>query len=170
MGIRSWITGGNPGKGGDAKGYMFGRDQHFRRAYVEAEGSHLQDNERLLAYYTAPGCIGEETQKVSGQARPLGPIFVGYELITGLWNFSTGGWQPKMETKQGKSESDMVLDLGFAEGFAEASQKQDKVAWMKQLTTILLLVALGFLLIILLIGIQTGVIGNFLSDLPKFLP
>ena len=170
MGIRNWLTGSSPSKQGDALFFSFGRDQHFCRKYLEGSGSHYQDDERLLAHYSAPGCIAEHTRKSNGQTSPLKPVGIAYELITGLWNFPNRGWQPKMEIKAGKSESDMVLDLGFAEGFAEAGQKQDKAAWMKQLTTILLLVSLGVLLIILLVGIQTGVIGNFLSGLPTLLP
>jgi hypothetical protein len=34
----------------------------------------------------------------------------------------------------------------------------------------MLLAVAGFLLIILLIGMQTGVIGNFLAGISKFLP
>lgn len=78
-------------------------------------------------------------------------------------------WHEKVTMEKGKSESDMVLDNGFAEGFAEAEQKQEKAAWMGKLTTILLLAVVGFLLIILLIGMQTGVISNFLAGIPKFI-
>lgn len=167
MGLKSWIS-GSSGKQGDALFFSFGRDQHFCRKYLEGSGSHYQDDDRLLAHYSAPGCIGEHTQKANGQTRPLKPVGIAYELITGLWNFPTRAWAPKMETKAGKSESDMVLDLGFAEGFADASQKQEKAAWMHQLTTVLLLVCLGVLLIITLIGIQTGVIGNFFAGIGNF--
>ena len=167
MGLKSWITGSSPSKQGDALFFSFGRDQHFCRKYLEGSGSHYQDDERLLAHYSAPGCIGEHSQKMNGQTKPLKPVGIAYELITGLWNFPTRGWAPKLETKAGKSESDMVLDLGFAEGFADASQKQEKAAWMQQLTTVLLLVCLVVLLIITLIGIQSGVIGNFLSGITK---
>lgn len=170
MGLLSKITGGNPNKGGDALMFAFGRDQHFCRRYVEAGGSHFEDNGRLLAYYSSPGCIGEHARKANGQTRPLGPVSIGYELITGLWEFPMLNWHEKQEEKQGKSESDMVLDLGFAEGLAEANQKQEKAAWMKQLTMIMLIAVAGFLLIILLIGIQTGVIGNFLSGITTLLP
>lgn len=167
MGLKSWITGSSSSKQGDALFFSFGRDQHFCRKMLEGSGSHYQDDERLLAHYSAPGCIGEHSQKMNGQTKPLRPVGIAYELITGLWNFPSRGWQPKMEMKAGKSESHMVLDLGFAEGFSDASQKENKAAWMKQLTTILLLVSVGALLIILLIGIQTGVIGNLFAQLPK---
>lgn len=170
MGFLSKLTGGNPNKQGDALMYVFGRDQHFCRTYVEARGSHFQNNERLLAYYSSPGCLGEHCRKVNGHVRPLGPVTIAYELITGLWNFPMLNWHEKITVEKGKSESDMVLDNGFAEGFAEAAQKQDKADWMKQLTTIMMLAVAGFLLIILLIGIQTGVIGNFLAGISKFLP
>lgn len=169
MGFLSKLTGGNPKKQGDALMFVFGRDQHFCRTYVDARGSHFQNNERLLAYYSSPGCLGEHRRKVNGQVRPLGPVTIAYELITGLWNFPMLDWHEKVTVEKGKSESDIVLDNGFAEGFAEASQKQEKAAWMGKLTTILLLAVVGFLLIILLIGMQTGVISNFLAAIPKFL-
>lgn len=163
------LTGENPNKEGDALMFVFGRDQHFCRRKVEAGGSHFQDNTRLLAYYSSRGCIGEHIRKSNGRSRPLGPISIGYELITGLWSFPTLNWHEKMAVEAGKSESDMVLDNGFAEGFAMAAQKQDRAAWMKQLTTILLLAVLGASLLFLMIGVQTGVIPNFLSSIPKFI-
>lgn len=168
MGFRNWITGSNPNKQGDAFFFSFGRDQHYCRKYLGSGGSHYQDDERLLAHYSAPGCIGQHTRKANGKTTPQKPVGIAYELITGLWNFPKRNWEPKITTKDKKSEADMVLDLGFAEGFADASQKQDRAAWMKQLTTILLLVCMGVLLIILLVGIQTGVIGNLFSGLTNF--
>jgi len=169
MGLFSKLTGGNPNKQGDALMYVFGRDQHFCRTYVDARGSHFQNDERLLAYYSSPGCLGEHRQKVNGRVRPLRPVTIAYELITGLWTFPMLDWHEKITVEKGHSESDMVLDNGFAEGFAEAAQKQEKAAWMGKLTTILLLAVVGFLLIVLLIGMQTGVISNFLAAIPKFL-
>jgi hypothetical protein len=163
------LSGGNPAKEGDAFMYMFGRDQHFCRRKVEAGGSHFQDNVRLLAYYSSHGCIGEQVRKVHNRTRPLGPVSIGYELITGLWDFPMLNWHEKMAVEAGKSESDMVLDNGFAEGFAMAEQKESRQAWMQQLTTVLFLAVLGFFLIVLLIGMQTGVIGNFLAAIPKFI-
>lgn len=163
------LTGGDPNKEGDALMFVFGRDQHFCRRRIEAGGSHFQDNTRLQAYYSSRGCIGEHSRKSNGRARPLGPISIGYELITGLWNFPMLNWQEKMAVEAGKSESDMVLDNGFAEGFAMAAQKQDRAAWMKQLTTVLLLAVLGASLLFLMIGMQTGVIPNFLSSIPGFI-
>jgi mannose/fructose/N-acetylgalactosamine-specific phosphotransferase system component IIC len=50
-----------------------------------------------------------------------------------------------------------------------AEQKESRQAWMQQLTTVLFLAVLGFFLIVLLIGMQTGVIGNFLAAIPKFI-
>lgn len=169
------LSGGDPDKGEDALMFVFGRDQHFCRRKVEAGGSHFQDNDRLLAYYSSRGCIGEHVRKSNGRARPLGPISIGYELITGLWNFPLLNWNPKMavEGDKGKSEanseSNMVLDNGFAEGFALAAQKQDRAAWMKQLTTVLLLAVTGALILFLMIGLQTGTIPNFLEAIPKFI-
>lgn len=163
------LSGGNPTNNGDALMYVFGRDQHFCRRKVEAGGSHYQDNERLLAYYSSRGCIGEHVRKSNNRARPMGPITVGYELITGLWDFPMLTWHEKMAVEQGKTESDMVLDTGFAEGFAMAAQRQDKAAWMKQLTTVLLLTVLGASLLFLMIGMQTGAISNFLSAIPRFI-
>ena len=171
------LSGGDPNKEGDALMFVFGRDQHFCRRKVEAGGSHFQDNSRLQAYYSSRGCIGEHIRKSNGRTRPLGPISIGYELITGLWSFPLLNWNPKMvvtgDAGKGKgevdSESNMVLDNGFAEGFALASQKQDRAAWMKQLTTVLLLAVLGAALLFLMIGMQTGVIPNFLSSIPRFI-
>lgn len=163
------LAGGDPNKGDNAFMYVFGRDQHFCRRRVEAGGSHFQDNTRLLAYYSSPGCIGEQVRKANRHERPQGPVSIAYELITGLWHFPTLNWHERMAVEAGKSESDMVLDNGFAEGFATAAQKQERQAWMKQLTTVLLLAVLGAFLLFLLIGIQTGTISNFLSAIPKFL-
>lgn len=162
------LSGGDSNKEGDASIFVFGRDQHFCRRRVEAGGSHFQDNTHLLAYYSSRGCIGEHIRKSNKRARPLGPISIAYEPITGLWNFPMLDWHEKMAVEAGKSESDMVLDTGSAEGFAMAAQKQDRQAWMKQLTTILLLAVLGATLMFLMIGMQTGVISNFLSAIPKF--
>ena len=162
------LTGGEPDKGGDALMFVFGRDQHFCRRLVEAGGSHFQDNTRLMAYYSSRGCIGEQIRKANGRRRPLGPISIAYEPITALWNFPMLNWPEKMAVEAGKSESDMVLDTGFAEGFAMAAQKQGRQAWMKQLTTVLLLAVLGATLIVLMVGMQTGAISNFFSAIPKF--
>lgn len=169
FGFLKRLIGGNPNKEGDALMFVFGRDQHFCRRRVEAGGSHFQDNTRLLAFYSSPGCIGEQIRKVNGHSRALGPISIAYELITGLWTFPMLNWHEKMAVEAGKSESDMVLDNGFAEGFATAAQKQDRAAWMKQLTTVLFLAVLGVFLLSLLVGMQTGMIHNFLSAIPKFI-
>jgi len=163
------LSGGNPGKEGDAMMFAFGRDQHFCRRTVEAGGSHFQDNDRLLAYYSSRGCIGEHMRKANRRARSLGPVSIAYEPITALWNFPMLDWNAKMPVEQGKTESDMVLDTGFAEGFAMAAQKQDRAAWMKQLTTVLLLAVLGASLLFLMIGMQTGAISNFLAGIPAFI-
>ena len=98
----------------------------------------------------------------------MGPISIAYEPITGLWHFPMLNWHEKMPVDAGKSESDMVLDTGFAEGFATAAQKQDRQAWMRQLTNVLLLAVLGATLMFLMIGMQTGAISNFLTAIPKF--
>lgn len=172
-GLFKRLSGTDANKGGNAFCFVFGADKRFFRRTLESQGSHIQDNTNRLAYFSSPESIGTLRRQANGMTRTLGPVSVAYELITELFSFPFLNWAPDRQ-KQDKEnghhaifEEDEILDNSWAEGFALAHQRQDNQETRNKLMQILLLAVLGTTVMFLLVAASTGVLGDFLSGIPK---
>ena len=169
------LAGGDTNKGENTFCFIFGPDKRFFRRMLESQGSHIRDNTNRLAYFSSPEGIGILRRQFNGIPRTLGPVSLAHELTTELYSFPLLNWSPDRQ-KHDKGddhhdqyyEEDEILDNSWAEGFALAAQKQDKQEWMSKLSTILLLAVLGAVAMFLLVATSTGLLGDFLSAIPKF--
>lgn len=168
------LAGSDTNKGGNALLFVFGADKRFSRRVMEATGSHLQDNTNRLAYFSSPDANGVLSRQSNGIVRTFGPVSVAYEPITELYSFPLLSWLPDRQRRDKKNdhhamyEEDEILDNSWAEGFAQAHQKQENTEIRNRLMLILLLAVLGAVAMFLLVGMQSGLISNFLSAIPKF--
>lgn len=168
------LSGADTNKGGNAFCFVFGPDKRFFRRTMESQGSHLQDNINRLAYFSSPDANGVLSRQSNGMIRTLGPVSVAYEPITELYSFPLLNWAPDRQKRDKENghhdmyEEDEILDNSWAEGFALAAQRQDNQELRGKLTQILLLAVLGAVAMFLLVAASTGLLGDFLSGIPKF--
>jgi len=175
MGLKGFInriSGGE--KGGNVFCFVFGSDKRFVRRQMTTQGSHFQDDENRLAYFSSSEGVGTFRKKGDTGTKALGPVSIAYELTTELYSFPSLGWIPDRLATNGDTnghhelfEDDEVLDNGWSEAFAVAHQKTNDEETKKRLTQILLLAVLGAFMMFLLIGASTGLLGNLLSGFGK---
>lgn len=177
MGLRGLfrkISGTDTNKGANAFVYVHGADRRFSNRMMVATGSHLQDNTNRLAYFSSPSGIGTLRTKSNGATKTRGPVSIAYEVITELYSFPGLGWTPDRQKKTTGDngqyeiyEEDEILDTSWAEGFALAAQRKDNEEIRSRLMHILLLAVLGAVTMFLLVAVSTGLLGDFLSGIPK---
>ena len=178
MGIGGFLKRASGGgtKGGNAFCFVFGTDKRFYRRDMESQGSHLQDNQNRLAYFSSPGGNGVLARQYNGMVRMLGPVSVAYEPITELYSFLLLDWLPDriQQDKVGDNGhhdvyvEDEILNNAWAEGFSLAQQKQEDVEVRNRLMMILLLAVLGAVAMFLLVAASTGLLGDLLAGFSGF--
>jgi hypothetical protein len=129
-----------------------------------------------LAYFSSPDANGVLSRQNNGVTRTLGPVSIAYEPITELYSFPLLDWAPDRNQQDDHGgnghrdiyEEDEILNNSWAEGFSLAAQKQEDVEVRNRLMMILLLAVLGAVAMFLLVASSTGLLSDFLSDIPKF--
>lgn len=180
MGVKGWLNkiSGGDNKSGNAFFVVFGADRRFFRRYLESQGSHCQDNNNRLAYFSSSDAVGTLRKTVNGATKALHPVSLAFELATELYSFSGGHWIPDRlgGQKQGGTgtnghhelfERDPVLDNGLAEGFALAHQKRTDEQTRQKLMQILLVAVLAAGTLTFLVAASTGQLGNLFSGFGK---
>lgn len=165
MGLKSLInrfSGNDVVKGTNALCYVFGEDKRYSRRNMESTGVYYQDKTNRLGYDSFPTAIGILERKANGKSRTLGPISIAYEPTSHMFSF------PMLDWSSEEHKDDVILDTAFAEGCSRAVQREDRKEWMDRLMTIFLLAVAGGVILLLLIAIQSGVLGDFFTGLKGF--
>ena len=176
MGLKGFLTriSGGDNKGGNAFCFVFGPDRRFFRRNFEAQGSHFQDNNNRLAYFSSPDGVGTFRKKNDSGTKALGPVSIASELTTELYSFRNLNWIPdRLRRKDDTNghhaafEQDEVLDNGWAEGFALAHQMQGDEETRNKLMQILLLAVLAAGALFMMVAASTGLLSNLFSGIGK---
>ena len=185
MGLRTFfqkLSGGDASKPGSAFCFILGADKRFYRRTLDAQGSHIQDNDYRMAYFSSPETNGVLARVVNGISRSMGPVSVAYELIPELFKFPTLEWGkdrvkamlPKDTGGNGHNPTSMmsmpdpILDNSWAEGFSLGNQRLDNQETRNRLMHILLLGVLLAGALFLLVAVSTGLLDDFVQSAGKF--
>ena len=141
---------------------IIGEDKRISRRQLETTGVYYLDYNNRLAFDSFPVAIGSAIHPRNGNIRMLGPVSLLYEPSSRPYNFTTLGWTTE------EHKEDVILDTAFAEGCSKAIQKEDGRSQFNKLTTILLIATLGAVALAFLAALQTGILSDMLSGIPKF--
>jgi len=141
---------------------VVGEDKRFSLRQLETTGIYYLDYNNRLAFDSFPMAIGSAVQPRNGNLRMLGPVSLIYEPTSRPFSFTDLAW-----TEQEHKE-DVILDTSFAEGCSRAIQREDRRDYFNKLTTILLIATLGVVALAFLAALQTGILSDILSGIPKF--
>ena len=141
---------------------VIGEDKCCVLPKLETTGVYSLDNKNRLAFNSLPFAIGIARLHQNGRVRNLGPLSIYYEPTSRPFSFAELEWT-EVEHKE-----DVILDTAFAEGCSRAIQKEDRQNYFNRLTTILLIATLGAVALAFLAALQSGVLSDMLSGLPKF--
>jgi len=175
MGLLNKLS-GKDNKGGNAFLFVFGTDKRFVRRNMALQGTHLQDDNYRMAYFSSPDSNGVLSRKVHGVARNMGPVGIACEPIPELFSFPGLNW-PKDRSKPVKEggngqyelfEDDPIVDNSWAEGWSLAGQRQDNTETRNKLLQILLIAVAGVIFLFLLVAAGTGLLSEFISGAGKF--
>ena len=175
MGLLSKLS-GKDNKGGDAFLFVFGTDKRFVRRDMALQGTHLQDNNNRMAYFSSPESNGVLSKQVRDIARNMGPVGVACEPIPELFSFPELKWsadrsKPVKGGGNGQHElfeDDPIVDNSWAEGWSLAGQRQDNTETRNKLLQILLIAVVGVVALFLLVAASTGLLSEFISGAGKF--
>lgn len=180
MGLKSFfqkLSGADTTKTGNVFCFVFGADKHFYRRDMEAQGSHLQDNDYRLAHFSSPETTGVLSRVVNGTPRTMGPVSLAYEPIPELWMFPQQNWGPDRTRKAEAGgngnkpmlfEDDEILDNAWSEAFSLANQRESNQETRNRLLQILLLAVLGVIAMFLLVAVSTGMLDEFVKGAKQF--
>jgi len=156
------LIGKNENKTTKALCLIIGEDKRFTLRQLETTGVYYLDYNNRLAFDSFPMAIGSAIQPRNGNIRMLGPVSLLYEPTSRPYSFTDLAWTEE------EHKEDVILDTAFAEGCSRAIQKEGNQQYFNKLTTILLIVALGAVALAFLAALQTGILSDMLSGIPKF--
>lgn len=141
---------------------IIGEDKRFALRQLETTGVYYLDYKNRLAFDSFPVAIGSAIQPRNGNIRMLGPVSLLYEPTSRPYSFTDLVWTEE------EHKEDVILDTAFAEGCSLAIQKEGTQQYFNRLTTILLIVVLGAVALAFMAALQTGILSDMLSGIPKF--
>lgn len=141
---------------------ILGEDKRLSLRHLVTTGVYYLDDTNRLAFDSFPVAIGSAVQPRNGTMRMLGPVSLLYEPTSRPFSFTDLAWTEE------EHKEEVILDTAFAEGCSRAIQKEDRREWFNKLTTILLIVSLGAVALAFLAALQTGILSDVLSGVPKF--
>lgn len=141
---------------------IIGEDKCCSLPKLETTGVYSLDNNNRLAFNSLPFAIGIARIHQNGRVRNLGPVSIYYEPTSRPYSFTELEWTG-VEHKE-----DVILDTAFAEGCSRAIQREDRTNYFNRLTTILLIATLGAVALALIAALQSGILADMVSGIPKF--
>lgn len=133
---------------------VIGEDANIMHRGLKSTGAFLLDPSNLLAYDSVPEGIGTFRATIKGKTKYLGQTSLLYEMMARPFSFKTLDWVQMIHKEE------QIKTSALSEGCSKAVQRLELGDRFDKMWTLALLAVGGFLVLALLMALQTGVFSK----------